>query len=348
LVHHRPHGLAALPRRPGYLYVRPHNTRSLMAFAKPPRSQARPDRLLRGCNLSSSANCCFSSSIRVRACSTGRSKRLELTSSSTGLRGSTNASRLISRRPLSCRIDFRRCTSIQRASRLVLTVKVQAVLSASPRVVHQVAAIQQRSTKPCGLTCRSTGGATAGQPGRATALVHHRPHGPAVLPRRPGYLYVRRRSTRASEPFSSFAGHGKVLELHQATLVAILFLRLAPRRAASRTGTAKVLPGPGRLASASLQHFSTCNPAVRHRRRTEGCEPKSTRALRAGALRRAVSPAGPLEGYAVVAVSSTAMLLTHAVGPRCSIKTRFTLPRNKEGGYAAASSQRPHTSKAAA
>jgi hypothetical protein len=57
-----------------------------------------------------------------------------------------------------------------------------------------------RQQPECGLTCRSTGGATAGQPGRATALVHHRPHGPAVLPRRPGYLYVRPQRARSDMP----------------------------------------------------------------------------------------------------------------------------------------------------
>ena len=43
------------------------------------------------------------------------------------------------------------------------------------------AVLQQRC-----LTCRSTGAPTAGQLGRATALVHHRPHGQAVLPSSPG------------------------------------------------------------------------------------------------------------------------------------------------------------------
>jgi len=56
----------------------------------------------------------------------------------------------------------------------------------------------RRKCGRCGLTCRSTGGATAGQPGRATALVHHRPHGLATLPRRPGYLYVRRQVKRSN------------------------------------------------------------------------------------------------------------------------------------------------------
>ena len=47
------------------------------------------------------------------------------------------------------------------------------------------AATAPASTR-CGLTNRSTGAPTAGQLGRAAALVHHRPHGQAVLPPSPG------------------------------------------------------------------------------------------------------------------------------------------------------------------
>jgi len=90
----------------------------------------------------------------------------------------------------------------------------------------------------CRLTGRSTGGATAGQPGRAAALVHHRPHGPAVLPRRPGYLYVRLHSARCE--FSSIAlasrslstwprfAHFAVSQLRRAPLVAQSWHHLGP------------------------------------------------------------------------------------------------------------------------
>jgi cold shock CspA family protein len=43
----------------------------------------------------------------------------------------------------------------------------------------------------CNLTCRSTGGATAGHLAREAPVAYPAPRGQGALPRRPGYLYVR-------------------------------------------------------------------------------------------------------------------------------------------------------------
>ncbi|MCU0775967.1 MAG: beta-lactamase family protein [Ideonella sp.] len=74
--------------------------------------QARPDRRLRGCSLSSSASCCRSRISKVRASSTDRRRQLEPAWSSRAGRLDTRASRLSSSMPRSCFSDFRRCTSM--------------------------------------------------------------------------------------------------------------------------------------------------------------------------------------------------------------------------------------------
>ena len=105
-------GLASCRRPRLTSNVRPHKTQNPRPAADLQSHQHRPERRLRGCSLSSSASCCFSKSSKVRACSTGRRRQLAAAWSSRAGRDITNASTLISIRPLSCFMDFRRCTSM--------------------------------------------------------------------------------------------------------------------------------------------------------------------------------------------------------------------------------------------
>ncbi len=63
------------------------------------------------------------------------------------------------------------------------------------REEQQWRSCQRRCQRSCGrgLTGRSTGGATARRLARAAPFVYPAPRGQGVLPRRPGYLYVRPR-----------------------------------------------------------------------------------------------------------------------------------------------------------